>query len=58
MEENKATILLVVKAILFVIFMAMVIIGQRTTGHLYLFVQLIGLSGLLVLLWNYNRKYV
>lgn len=58
MEESKQKLMLVVKVILFILFMAMVIIGQKTTGHLYLLVQLVGLTGLLVLLWNYNRKYL
>lgn len=58
MEENKTKIFLAIKAVLFVVFIAMVIIGQRTTGHMYLLMQLVGLTGLLVLLWNYNRKYL
>ncbi len=58
MEESKQKLILVVKVMLFILFMAMVIVGQKTTGHLYLFIQLIGLTGLLVLLWNYNRKYL
>lgn len=58
MEEHKGKIFLAIKAVLFVIFIAMVIIGQRTTGHMYLLMQLVGLTGLLVLLWNYNRKFV
>ncbi|GEM03125.1 hypothetical protein HMI01_01130 [Halolactibacillus miurensis] len=58
MEENKTKIFLAIKAVLFVVFIAMVIIGQRTIGHMYLLMQLVGLTGLLVLLWNYNRKYL
>lgn len=36
---------------------ALVIIGQRGRGPVWLLVMLIGLAGLLVLLWLYNRAY-
>lgn len=42
---------------LFVIFFAMVIIGQKTTGPLYLTIQLFGIIGILLLMYYYNRKY-
>lgn len=44
-------------AVFFVIFMVMVIGGQRHIGYAGLCVQMIGLIGLLVLLYLYNKKY-
>lgn len=52
------TLMKIVKWIFFILCVGLVVYGQRTTGKGYLLVQLIGLGGLLVLLWNYNRKYV
>lgn len=54
----KDKLLLVLKVVFFIFCMFLVIYGQRTVGKGYLLVQLIGLSGLLFLLWNYNRKFV
>jgi len=48
----------VLKVLFFIVCVALVVYGQRTVGKGYLLMQLIGLGGLLVLLWNYNRKYV
>jgi len=48
----------VLKVVFFVFCLFLVIYGQKTVGKIYLLVQLIGLSGILFLLWNYNRKYV
>ncbi|MDO5089530.1 MAG: hypothetical protein Q4D53_07075 [Leptotrichiaceae bacterium] len=44
-------------SVLFVIFTALIINGhsQQSTGHL--FRMFAGLSGLIILLWIYNRKY-
>lgn len=55
MNEKIAGIL---KVIIFILSLFLVIYGQRTIGRMYLFLQLLGLAGLLALLWNYNRKYV
>lgn len=49
---------LVFKVALFIVSMILIVFGQRTVGKIYLLIQLIGLAGLLFLLWNYNRKYV
>lgn len=54
MEGRMITI---VKLILFVIFMAMIIVGQKQVGYVSLAVMLIGLGGLLGLLFSYNKKY-
>lgn len=55
MSEKVSRIL---KIVVFAVSMFLIIYGQRTVGKLYLSMQLIGLAGLLFLLWNYNRKYV
>jgi drug/metabolite transporter (DMT)-like permease len=41
----------------FAVFVAMVVLGQRTVGWQYLGVQLLGLLGLVLLLGLYNRRY-
>lgn len=47
----------VIYGILFIVFMTMVIVGQRHIGYAGLSVQMIGLAGLLILLYLYNKKY-
>lgn len=54
MNEKLRVIL---KVILFFACIFLVIYGQQTVGKEYLFLQLIGLAGLIALLWNYNRKF-
>lgn len=49
---------LFLKVVFFIVCLFLVIYGQKTVGKMYLFIQLVGLSGILFLLWNYNRKYV
>lgn len=44
-------------AALFVLSVALVIIGQANRGMIWLGVMFLGLTGLLVLLYLYNRKY-
>lgn len=47
----------IVKLILFVVFVALVIVGQTQIGYGHLVMMLVGLAGLLVLLYSYNKKY-
>lgn len=54
----KDRVLQILKVVFFLFCMALIILGQRTVGKIPLLIQLIGLAGLLFLLWNYNRKYV
>lgn len=54
----KELILRIVKILFFLFCLYLVIVGQKTVGRVYLLIQLIGLSGLLFLLWNYNRKFI
>ncbi|WP_196812028.1 DUF6903 family protein [Schleiferilactobacillus shenzhenensis] len=48
---------ILINAVLFILFMALVIGGQQHIGYAGLGVMLIGLAGLLVLLWRYNKSY-
>ncbi|MEH7306108.1 DUF6903 family protein [Neobacillus drentensis] len=54
----KANIIVVIKIAVFIICLALIIIGQKTAGKLELGIMLIGLAGLLGLLYDYNRKYI
>lgn len=54
MNQTLSTVL---KVVTFIVCIALVIWGQRTTGYIYLAVQLIGLAGILVLLYLYNKSY-
>lgn len=49
--------LVLVKIVVFIVCLALIIIGQRTTGRLELGIMLLGLAGLLGLLYDYNRKF-
>ena len=48
---------IVINVILFIAFMTMVVLGQRSIGYAGLSVMMIGLIGLLGQLWAYNRQY-
>jgi len=54
----KANGLILIKIVVFIICLALIIIGQKTAGKLDLAIMLIGLAGLLGLLYDYNRKYI
>lgn len=57
MEEQKKILKGIFAAIVFVICVALVILGQRSIGPKGLCVMLLGLAGLIWLLWLYNRQY-
>ncbi|CAM3907190.1 DUF6903 family protein [Mesobacillus zeae] len=54
----RANVLIFVKIAVFIVCLALIIIGQKTAGKLELGMMLIGLAGLLGLLYDYNRKFV
>ena len=54
----KAKIVIILKLVVFIICLALIIIGQKTVGKPELGMMLLGLGGLLGLLYDYNRKYV
>lgn len=47
----------IVMGILFFVFLAMIIIAQRSVSVTNLGIELVGLAGLLTLLYIYNKKY-
>ncbi|MEH7085054.1 hypothetical protein V7139_20265 [Neobacillus drentensis] len=54
----KTTFVVILKLVVFIICLALIIIGQKMVGKLELGMMLLGLAGLLGLLYDYNRKYV
>lgn len=56
-ENGKKLLLGILIAVVFVVCIAVVIVGQRKIGPSGLLMMLVGLAGLLVLLWLYNRQY-
>lgn len=51
------TWLKLLKFIAFLVFVYLVIYGQATVGRKYLLIQLVGVAGLVGLLWDYNRLF-
>lgn len=47
----------IIMSVISVICLGLIIFGQRTVGVGYLALEFVGLIGLLVLLFIYNRKY-
>ncbi|MCI9400228.1 MAG: hypothetical protein HFJ07_10535 [Lachnospiraceae bacterium] len=43
--------------LIFIVSMALIITGQRKIGPKSLLIMLVGLAGILLLLYLYNRKY-
>lgn len=56
-EQGKKILLGILVAIVFGGCIALVVIGQRNIGLDGLGLEMLGLAGLIVLLWLYNRKY-
>lgn len=56
-ETTKKIIVGILVAIVFCVCMALVIVGQRNVGLQGLITELVGLAGLIFLLWLYNRQY-
>ncbi len=58
MNESTTKILTgILIAIVFFVCVALVIVGQRNIGPGGLCTMLLGLAGLIFLLWLYNRQY-
>lgn len=47
----------IVMAVVFIVCLALVIIGQKNISAVGLMMELVGLAGLLTLLFVYNSKY-
>lgn len=56
-ESAKKVLKGIIILIIFVICVALVVIGQRNVGPQGLGTMLLGLAGLIFLLWLYNRQY-
>lgn len=56
-EFTKRIVSGIIIFVVFVICVALVVIGQRHIGPSGLFTQMAGLAGLIFLLWLYNRQY-
>ncbi len=54
MNKNIA---IIIKLVIFIVCLGLIIWGQKTVSYLNLGAQLVGLSGLLVLLYTYNKTY-
>ena len=53
----SSKLFLILKFLIFIVCVGLIIWGQRTVGYLYLGAQLVGLAGLLALLYSYNKTY-
>lgn len=56
-EYTKKILMGILAAIVFVVCIVLVIVGQKSIGPAGLLTMLVGLAGLLVLLGIYNRQY-
>lgn len=56
-ERMKQTITTILTIVVFIVCIALVITGQRNAGAKGTGIMLLGLAGLIGLLWNYNRKF-
>ena len=56
-EKGKKIVIGLVILAVFAVCLLLVIIGQRNVGPQGLATMLVGLAGLIVLLWLYNRQY-
>jgi len=56
-EYTKKILVGILVAIIFVVCIALVIVGQKNIGPTGLLTMLVGLAGLLILLGIYNKQY-
>lgn len=56
-EHTKKMLLGILLAIIFIVCIILVVVGQKHVGPAGLAVMLLGLVGLVLLLWLYNRQY-
>ncbi len=54
----KDNLVVIVKFLVFIVCIAMIVIGVRSIGRLDLGIMLLGLAGLMGLLYDYNRKFI
>ena len=56
-EKRKQILSVIVQVIIFIICLVLVIIGQQNVGPQGTLVMILGLAGLIGLLYHYNRKF-
>lgn len=56
-EKTKSILTTVLAVVFFIVCVALVVIGQRDVGPQGLLIMLLGLAGLILLLYLYNRKF-
>lgn len=56
-ETTKKVVVGLLVAVMFCVCITLVIVGHRNIGLQGLITELIGLAGLVFLLWLYNRQY-
>lgn len=56
-EYTKKIVIGILAAIVFAICIVLVVVGQKNVGPTGLLTMLIGLAGLIILLWLYNRQF-
>lgn len=56
-EYTKKILIGILVAVVFVVCIALVVVGQKNIGPAGLLTMLVGLAGLLVLLGIYNKQY-
>jgi hypothetical protein len=54
---SRNTLKIIIKLVLALVFLIVIIVAKETTSRLNLGFMLLGLAGLLGLLYDYNRKY-
>ena len=55
-ERLQNRLLTALRLALYVFFVALTIIGQRTPGWMYLVLEFIGLVGVVAVIWRYNAR--
>lgn len=56
MEYTKQRLLTALRILLFLFFCGLVMHGQRSVSYGNLLEMLAGLAGILLIIWNYNRR--
>lgn len=56
-EKMKKIVTMTILIVIFIISIVLTVVGQRNIGPAGLLTMLVGLAGLIFLLWFYNRQY-
>ncbi|MFV0480235.1 MAG: DUF6903 family protein [Anaerorhabdus sp.] len=55
--ERTNWVKIIITLLFFIASVALVVVGQMKVGYRGLFMEIVGLTGLVVLLYLYNRQY-